>query len=236
MNDKQTLSNTTTPRRGRPRQTPAQADAVRARIVAATAEVFTAHGSRGTSVTRIIEKADLARPTFYRYFANASEPLHLILTDSNADLITRIGYGMAETNDGPQLAMRLVDGYLAWARERGAMLRPLFAELHDPDSLVSEYRAQVLDIVREQIRTKFAEMGRAAPSDMDMDAALHLCEYLVYRLSVDTPPEVDTEQLVEAARKTMTRLSLAILGTAEDLLAARELPGLFPPEPSLPRA
>lgn len=69
-----TATASTAARRGRPPQTAQQADQVRARIVLATADVFAEHGSRGLSVARIIDAAGLARPTFYRYFANAVEP------------------------------------------------------------------------------------------------------------------------------------------------------------------
>src|SRR5690606_21091249 len=70
-------------RRGRPPQSRRQAEQVRARIVRATAEVFSRNGSRGMTVARILEQAGLARPTFYRYFGRAEEPLHVLLTESN---------------------------------------------------------------------------------------------------------------------------------------------------------
>jgi AcrR family transcriptional regulator len=53
-------------RRGRPPQSEADTAAARARIVKATAEVFAEHGSHGLSVALIIERAGIARPTFYR--------------------------------------------------------------------------------------------------------------------------------------------------------------------------
>src|SRR3954449_12876587 len=70
-------------RRGRPPQSEADAAAARARIVAATREVFAEHGSHGLSVALIIERAGIARPTFYKYFSNAEQPLQLVLDASD---------------------------------------------------------------------------------------------------------------------------------------------------------
>jgi len=39
------------------------------------------------SVARIIERAGISRPTFHRYFGNAEQPLHALLTASNAGLV-----------------------------------------------------------------------------------------------------------------------------------------------------
>lgn len=221
-----------TARRGRPPQTREQAEEVRARIVAATAEVFTRGGSRGLSVSQIIEQAGLARPTFYRYFANATEPLHVLLEASNASLVGGIRDALGVTAEGVELGIRLIDAYLDWARSHGAMLGPLFTELHDPGSPVSVYREQALDDIRTMIRETLAQLGRPIPADLDLDAALHVCEYVVFRISVattsGTPPDPAT---VSAARMTMIRVVLATLGTIDDFYYAMELPGIFPAAP-----
>lgn len=221
-----------TPRRGRPPQTPEQADQVRARIVRATGEVFTRNGSRGSSVAQIIEQAGLSRPTFYRYFANATEPLNAILDISNAELVGGIAAALEASGEGVDLGTRLIDAYLGWARGHGPMLRPLFAELHDPGSPVSEYRNNALDGIRAIVRTKFTELGRPVPAPLDLDAALHVCEYVVYRISAAAEPggEPDPET-VAAARTTMIRVVLATLGNIGDMQYAMSLPGIFPAAP-----
>lgn len=211
---------------------------MRARIVAATAQVFTRTGSRGLSVAQIIEQAGLARPTFYRYFANAAEPLHALLTVSNADLVG--GIRTALTGDSPpasstpaplegvELGIRLIDAYLAWARGHGAMLRPLFAELHDPGSPVSEYRERAFDDIRGIIRDTFGVLGRPVPTPLDLDASLHLCEYLVYRVSADSAPGSEPDPaVVGEARLTMIRVLLTTLGTRADIEYALTVPGLL---------
>ncbi|MET7768832.1 TetR/AcrR family transcriptional regulator [Nocardia sp. NPDC005366] len=216
-------------RRGRPPQTRQQAEEVRARIVRATAEVFTRTGSRGLNVAQIIEQAGLARPTFYRYFGNAVEPLHVLLTASNAGLVGGIRTALSGTDEPVELGIRLIDAYLDWARGHGAMLRPLFAELHDPASPVSEYRERAFDDIRASVHDTFAALGRPAPSQLDLDAALHVCEYVVYRISAEAGPGAEpAPDIVAEARLTMIRVLLSTLGTRADLEYALELPGLFP--------
>ncbi|MBH0774773.1 TetR/AcrR family transcriptional regulator [Nocardia bovistercoris] len=217
-------------RRGRPPQTPEQAEEVRARIVGATARVFTRVGSRGLSVAQIIEEAGLARPTFYRYFANAVEPLHAVLTASNAGLVGGITSALTGTDEPVELGIALIDAYLDWARGHGPMLRPLFAELHDPASPVSAYREAAFDDIRAAVRGTFTELGRPVPSPLDLDAALHVCEYVVYRISAEAGPGAQPDpETVAAARLTMIRVLLTTLGTRADVEYALEVPGLFPP-------
>lgn len=219
-------------RRGRPPQTAEQAEEVRARIVLATAEVFTRTGSRGLSVAQIIEQAGIARPTFYRYFGNATEPLHVLLTTSNDGLVGGIRAALTGTDEPVELGIRLIDAYLDWARGHGPMLRPLFAELHDPSSPVSEYRERALEDIRVTVRETFTELGRPVPSPLDLDAALHVCEYVVYRISSGTAPggEPDADTVAEA-RLTMIRVLLTTLGTRTDIEYALTIPNLFAENP-----
>ncbi|NKY24676.1 TetR/AcrR family transcriptional regulator [Nocardia gamkensis] len=222
----------TAARRGRPPQTQEQAEEVRARIVLATAEVFTRTGSRGLSVAQIIEQAGLARPTFYRYFGNANEPLLAVLDSSNEGLVGGIRAALAGTDEPVELGIRLIDAYLDWARGHGPMLRPLFAELHDPGSPVSAYRERALDDIRDLVRETFAELGRPVPSPLDLDAALHLCEYVVYRISAGAAPGAEPDaDTVAAARLTMIRVLLTTLGTRVDVEYALTLPAIFPAAP-----
>ncbi|WP_245649482.1 TetR/AcrR family transcriptional regulator [Nocardia shimofusensis] len=214
-------------RRGRPPQSREQAEQVRARIVRATAEVFSRNGSRGTTVARILAQAELARPTFYRYFGNAEEPLHVLLTESNDRLTGGIRAALSASADPVPLGIGLIDAYLDWARGHGRMLGPLFAELHDPASPVSAYRERALDDIRAAVRAKFTELGRQAPTPLDLDAALHLCEYVVFRISTAADGEPDP-RVVTPARLTMIRFLLPVLGTRADLEFALGLPGIFP--------
>jgi len=215
-------------RRGRPPQTPEQADEVRARIELATGEVFTEHGSRGLSVARIIDRAGISRPTFYRYFGNAEQPLHALLTASNAGLVGGIRTALTHSAEAVQMGIAIIDAYLEWARGHGPMLRPVFAELHDPASPVSAYREDAFDDIRALVRSKFTELQRPQPSALDLDTALQTCEYVVYRVSAAVTPGSEPDPAeVTAARLTMIRSVLVTLGGRADVERALTIPGLF---------
>jgi TetR/AcrR family transcriptional regulator len=218
-----------TPRRGRPPQSQAEAAAARARIVAATAEVFAEHGSHGLSVALIIERAGIARPTFYRYFANADQPLQLVLDASDMALVHGLQEALDAAEDEIGMVLNGIEAYLTWARNHGPALRPLFAELHDASSTVSPHRERTLDMLRERLIARFEKLGRVAPPAIDIDVLLHAFEYVGFRVAMASPAD-DVDDAW--ARMTMARIALVLLGTEADLDVARQaLPGLFRPAP-----
>jgi TetR/AcrR family transcriptional regulator len=216
------------PRRGRPPQTEAEAEAVRARIVAATAEVFAQHGSRGVSVALILQRAGIARPTFYRYFANAEEPLHVLLTESDTSLITGLQAAIDEADNEVAMVVAGIDAYLQWARDRGPVLRPLYAELHDPSSPVSKHRVHTLDVLRARLVARFARLGHTPPRSIDLDVLLHVFEYVGFRVALADPDnDPDDDAGIDWGRATLARIALALLATPENRLAATAFPGLL---------
>jgi AcrR family transcriptional regulator len=210
-------------RRGRPPQSEADAAAARARIIEATAEVFAEHGSHGMSVALIIERAGIARPTFYRYFANADEPLQSVLDASDMALVNGLQQALDAAEDEIDMVLRGIDAYLAWALGHGQALRPLFAELHDPSSPVSGHRESTLLMLRERLIARFARIGRTAPPSIDIDVLLHAFEYVGFRVAMADSNDAS----VDWARTTMARIALVLLGTSADLDVARGIPGLL---------
>jgi TetR/AcrR family transcriptional regulator len=220
------VKDSVTPRRGRPPQSPAEAEAARARIVAATAAVFAEHGSRGLSVALIIARAGIARPTFYRYFANAEEPLQAVLDASDRALVDGLQQALDSAEDEIAMAVAGIEAYLAWALGHGPALRPLFAELHDPSSPVSPHRERTLAELRARLLARFDRLGRTPPPAPDIDVLLNTFEYVGYRIAMaDGADGVD----VAWARATMARVAAVLLGTADDLHRALATPGLLWP-------
>lgn len=194
-------------RRGRPPQSEADAAAARARIVEATAAVFAEHGSHGLSVALIIERAGIARPTFYRYFGNAEEPLQAVLNESDMALVSGLQAALDRADDEVGMVVNGVDAYLAWARNHGPALRPLFAELHDPSSPVSPHRERTLTMLRERLIARFEQLGRTPPASIDIDVLLHAFEYVGYRVALSD----SVDDATEWARATMARVGLVLL-------------------------
>jgi AcrR family transcriptional regulator len=213
-----------TRRRGRPPQSEAAADAARARIVAATAAVFAEHGSHGMSVARIIESAGIARPTFYRYFANSHEPLQILLDASDRALVDGLQAALDSADDEIAMVLAGIDAYLVWAQQHGPALRPLFTELHDPSSTVSPHRERTLAMLRTRLIARFESLGRTPPAPADIDVLLNAFEYVGYRVALRGAGE---ETTVVWARTTMARLAIGLLGTAADLEQASQVPGLL---------
>ncbi|MCE5289451.1 MAG: TetR/AcrR family transcriptional regulator [Nocardiaceae bacterium] len=220
----------TSPKRGRRPQSAAESDRVRAHIVSAAGEVFAEFGSRGCNVARIIERAEIARPTFYRYFANAIEPLNVLLDESDEALVRGVAAAVASTDDSIEMGIRVIDAYLDWARSRGNVLRPLFAELYDLSSPVCAHRERALDLIRKLIVEKTVELGRPAPTPLVLDSMLNACEFVVFRVLSEGLQ--DSESLAEA-RITMIRMALVTVGNTDDIARALTVPGLFlaPPTP-----
>ncbi|SHG12004.1 transcriptional regulator, TetR family [Jatrophihabitans endophyticus] len=211
-------------RRGRPPQSPAEAEAVRARIVAATAAVFAERGSRGLSVALIIERAGIARPTFYRYFGNAEAPLQAVLDASDHALADGLQAALDGAQDEVQMVVSGIDAYLAWARGHGPALRPLFSELHDPNSPVSPHRERTLGMLRARLIDRFERLGRTPPPAPDIDVLLNTFEYVGFRIATAEPGDgVDADW----ARHTMARVAAALLATPADLPAVLAEPGFL---------
>ncbi|MFN2562982.1 MAG: TetR/AcrR family transcriptional regulator [Jatrophihabitans sp.] len=224
--DVKTTEVPSSPRRGRPPQSEESAAAARARIVEATAQVFAERGSHGLSVALIIERAGIARPTFYRYFANAEEPLQQILDASDMALVYGLQAALDRADDEVGMVVKGIDAYLAWARNHGPALRPLFAELHDPSSPVSPHRERTLDMLRERLIARFVKLGRTPPPSIDIDVLLHAFEYVGFRVALGDAPDATADW----ARLTMARIAVVLLGTPADLEQALRMPGLLRPE------
>ncbi len=174
----------------------------------------------------IIERAGIARPTFYRYFANAEQPLQQILDASDLALVSGLQAALDRAEDEIGMVVNGIDAYLAWAGNHGPALRPLFAELHDPSSPVSPHRERTLDILRERLIARFEKLGRTAPPSIDIDVLLHAFEYVGFRVALDDAPDATADW----ARTTMARIAVVLLGTPNDLERALTMPGLLRPE------
>ena len=213
-----------TRRRGRPKQSDADTAAARSRIVAATRDVFAEHGSHAMSVALIIERAGIARPTFYRYFTNVDEPLQVILDESDQALVDGLQVALDGADDEIAMVVAGIDAYLQWGRNHGPMLRSLFAELHDPSSSVSPHREQTMAVLRTRLIARFEALGRTPPPLVDIDVLLNVFYYVGFRVALAEPGEpVDDDW----ARLTMIRIALVQLGTAADLELAATIPGLL---------
>jgi AcrR family transcriptional regulator len=220
-----TVSNDSKPRRpGRPPQTDEEQARARANIVRATALVFAEFGYHGISVARILEHAGIARPTFYRYFRNSDEPLRMALDDVGRELRDRMVAAVTAADGDMPKFMAAIDTYLWWSGEHRAMLRSLYAGIHDPASPVFTQRPNTLNAMVDLLFRELEAAGRPEPERWVLDVYVNAVEYTCYQLYLETPA---TPADVDKARQVMLRMALATLGTANDWAEFHANPNLF---------
>lgn len=206
--------------RGRPAKTDAQMEEVRLNILAATRQVFARTGFHGLSVELILAESGISRPTFYKYFRSAAEPIDQVLSDVNQQLVEALLRSADPTQDiYAQLEQALLV-WRDWGKSLGPMLKPLFEELHDAWSPASRHRRRTLSLITEAVAAMLQAAGRECPSRTRLDTLVNGVEYLGYRYHLETPAD---DKSWKETRDTMICLALGLLGTAEDWARVPEL-------------
>jgi AcrR family transcriptional regulator len=111
------------------------ADATRARILAAATIEFAEHGIAGARVDRIAGAAATSKPQIYSYFGNKNQLFDAVFTDH---VIANVNAVPLTASDLPGYTVRLYDAYLhdpalvrliTWARLERTPTGSLFGEL-----------------------------------------------------------------------------------------------------------
>lgn len=190
---------------GRPRKSAQENERTRRRIIDAAGRIYAAHGHRGVTVARVIERAGISRGLFYKHFRNATEPIETLLGEIHAGLTPGIlTAAMAAQTPIDKIAAG-VDAYLDWAEGLGPLLRPVSRELHDTGSPLSAIRAKVQDALVDPIRAAVDAAGLPAPSRYEVQVVIGSLEIACF-LGFSEPGIGR-----DAARATMIRLALAAL-------------------------
>jgi TetR/AcrR family transcriptional regulator len=212
---------TTTRRPGRPAQTAEETRRVREHILAATSTVFGEFGYHGVNVARVIEVAAIARPTFYRYFRNIDDALQIVLGRIGRTITTTISDAVeSAAGDMPKLIAG-IEAYLRWSGQNRSLLQSLYAGSHDPANPVFGLRPLLLRQLTELVNRELVAVGRPPLDEWTVDLFLNSMEYACYRLQMDA--ELDPAALA-AARATLFRTALALLGRADDWRVALNTP------------
>ena len=152
----------------------------RAQIMAAAKEVFADAGYHGASINSIIEKAEIARGTFYLYFESKAAVFDSILDEAMTDLRARIHRIEVEDKTAPapqvQLRAQVVATLEYIVRDRPlAML--LLSAGHTPDAEAAERLDQFFADVRDLLRRAFEsgmEIGLVRKVNPELAAAAML--------------------------------------------------------------
>jgi AcrR family transcriptional regulator len=149
----------------------------RRQILTAAKTVFAEAGYHGASINAIIERAQIARGTFYLYFESKSAVFDSILDQALSDLRTRIRRIAVDDPAAPAPQVQLRDQVVA-TLEYIVSDRPLALLLlsagHTPDAEAAErldqFFAEVRDLLRRALETGM-EIGMLRPCQPPLVAA-----------------------------------------------------------------
>ena len=184
----------------------------RRQILSAAKAVFAEAGYHGASIHAIIERAQIARGTFYLYFESKAAVFDSILDQAMADLrarLHRIEVGDASAPP-PQLQLRdQIISTLEYIVNDRPLATLLLSAGHTPDVDASErldvFFTEVRDLLRRALETGM-EIGLVRPCQPELVAAAMLgmtrgvIELLVRQTGTAPIDEVVREMLQVALR------------------------------------
>jgi AcrR family transcriptional regulator len=172
----------------------------RRQIMNAAKHVFAEAGYHGASINSIIEKAQIARGTFYLYFESKAAVFDSILDQAMADLRARIHRIEVEDPNAqaPQIQLReQVMATLDYIVRDRPLATLLLSAGHTPDAEAAErldqFYAEVRDLLRRAMESGM-EIGllRKVEPELAAAAMLGMIRGVIEQLIRDpSPPAVD---------------------------------------------
>ncbi|NEX59586.1 TetR/AcrR family transcriptional regulator [Noviherbaspirillum galbum] len=196
--------------RGRPLKTEADYARVRLRILDATQAAYGDLGYHALNVNAILERAGLSRPTFYRHFNNLDEVVRLVIARACEGLVDRFVNRIPTDASVKEKMAHAVELYLEWGESIGSLLRPLYVELHDPLSPVSELRPQVLVRIGDLYRKTVETEGLRIENDLLVDLMVTGIEFLGYRYLLERNSGRITKGMIKDAMSRLVACTLRI--------------------------
>jgi AcrR family transcriptional regulator len=184
----------------------------RRQILGAAKAVFAEAGYHGASIHAIIERAQIARGTFYLYFSSKSAVFDSILDQAMTDLRTKLRrIDVTDTAAAPpqvQLRDQIVSALEYIVRDR-PLATMLITAGQTPDAEATErldqFFAEVRDLIKRALETG-VEIGLLRPCKAELVAAAMLgmirgvIELVIHQTDAPTVDEVVTEMLMVALR------------------------------------
>jgi len=184
----------------------------RRQILAAAKVVFADAGYHGASIHAIIERAQIARGTFYLYFSSKAAVFDSILDQAMTDLRAKIHRIAVDDPAAPPPQVQLRE-QIVIALQYIISDRPLATMLitagHTPDAEATErldqFNAEVRDLLRRALETG-VEIGLLRPCNAVLVAASMfgmirgVIELMIHQTDAPTVDEVVSEMLLVALR------------------------------------
>ncbi len=134
-------------------------------------------GVHGLTVERILIKAGISRPTFYKFFKNKDEVLDLIQQKVNQTLINSISLVFNETLPDEVSLESAIDAYLRWGMEEGAIVGKLYQAMGEP-GLLTGNRETTVSMVIDIFQQALIAAGRPEQDPLLLEVMIHAVEYL----------------------------------------------------------
>jgi AcrR family transcriptional regulator len=184
----------------------------RRQILASAKAVFADAGYHGASINAIIERAQIARGTFYLYFSSKAAVFDSILDQAMTDLRAKLRrIDVTDTAAAPpqvQLREQIVSALEYIVRDR-PLATMLITAGHTPDAEATErldqFYAEVRELTKRALETG-VEIGLLRPCNSELVAAAMLgmirgvIELMIHQTDAPTVDEVVTEMLTVALR------------------------------------
>ncbi len=173
----------------------------RRQILDAAKHVFSEAGYHGASINAIIERAEIARGTFYLYFESKSAVFSSILDQAMTDLRARMHRISVDDPKAapPQVQLRAqVVAALEYVVQDRPLAMLLLSAGHTPDAEAAERLDQFFGEVRDLLRRAFEsgqeiKLLRAVQPELAAAAMLGMIRGVVELLVVQpSPPAVES--------------------------------------------
>ncbi|MFT3921794.1 MAG: helix-turn-helix domain-containing protein [Myxococcales bacterium] len=208
---------TRTRARGRPPKTAEGHAEMRRTFLEATRRVFAREGYHALSVELVLREAGLSRPTFYKYFESVDAAIDVVLREVNDDLIESLLSAISSASAPYDKLEAALLAWRSWGERLGPMLRPLFAELHDPHSPASRHRKRTQRLLAKHFLSASEAIGRPAPAPLMLETLIQGMEFLGYRYHFETKRDAESWRIT---REAMLRLAFGMLATEPELAHA----------------
>ncbi|PTQ89218.1 TetR/AcrR family transcriptional regulator [Agitococcus lubricus] len=200
--------------RGRPPKTDADQEQLKEKIAQATLAAFGEQGYRELKVEHVLEKANISRPTFYKYFRHLEEPLQIAALKLHQDLYHRIEVAFEQASDPIWGAMLACDAYVDWGKSLGRLVEALYAEFYERSSPIAKYRQQVIQALQGLITQAVIQSGRPRPSETTLGLFITGVEFLAFQFLLESDR---SDQTYAQTRMAILKLLLCCFGTEQDI-------------------
>jgi len=183
-------------------------------VVQAAIDVFTERGFEQATVADLLQRAGIARRTFYKYFRSKADVLAALYTHVTHELIVDLVDGPADADD-PLAGLRAaLDRYLEFHVQNDAIVRILLEEATRSESplwpLRNRFRATLVSMIDRAVTA--ASGHRVDP--LVFLAVISGLEGLSLELLAEGPP---SRERVARTKAAMTGLLDAVTRAADTL-------------------